>query len=465
MEENNKVIVVLSAGRSGTSLLMNMLGRFGMTLSEKMIPGRLENPEGYFEDVEIVDVHRALFKDLDALPTIPLPDDWLSNRCTGTARRRLVDIIQQRVASAGNGIWGFKDPRTAHFLPLWNKVFNLTRTIPLYILAVRHPASVAVSLKRQENRDELITELQWLQRTTDALHHTAGDCFILHYEDWFQRPEELAHDLLDYTGLADRVPGEVSRLIKDTLKPNLNRSVFEDYAVQNPQVAALYDVLSQSRGTAFDREAVMETVLEARKTMAGYKGWYIRAGQLIRENTALSSRLETARDSIDGANERANALAEALDHGKGQLQKAREREKELVRKAGEQEKKLVRKVETLEKEMTQLTELNNDCLKKNQQLSEMVSDLKINNVNLKQFEQVKRDLETVRARRDKQDQELKQVRKNLKTFQRKFRNTDERYNIIQSSTSFQLGSLVVNAVKKPGLNTLLLPFRLIKLLF
>ena len=45
-----RVVVVLSSGRAGTSLLMQILGALGMRLSDDMIGGRYENPDGFFED-------------------------------------------------------------------------------------------------------------------------------------------------------------------------------------------------------------------------------------------------------------------------------------------------------------------------------------------------------------------------------------------------------------------------------
>jgi hypothetical protein len=115
-QQTKRVIVVLSAGRSGTSLLMKALGFMGMKLSENMIPGSAGNPEGFFEDAAIVEVHKQLIDDLGTQPTLPLPQGWLESEATKKARRKLREILESNLEDS-NGIWGFKDPRTVSFLP------------------------------------------------------------------------------------------------------------------------------------------------------------------------------------------------------------------------------------------------------------------------------------------------------------------------------------------------------------
>jgi hypothetical protein len=293
-QQAKRVIVLLSPGRSGTSLLMKALSAMGMSLSDNMIPGSVGNPEGFFEDAEIVDVHKQLLSDLGTLPTLPLPAGWLETEPTKKARPRLRKILESRLADS-NSIWGFKDPRTVNFLPLWNRILNAPGTVPVFILAIRDPAAVAVSLNRQINRENTITELQWLLRTTEALNHTAADCFIVHYEDWFTRPVQQAQGLLRYTGLDQYFSGNIEEALKNVIKPNLNRAVYEEYQVQNEYTLKLYDVLKDCRGEEFDRQRVMSVVKECRKAMNGFKGWYIEAHKNIVRKSQVIEKLEKER--------------------------------------------------------------------------------------------------------------------------------------------------------------------------
>jgi hypothetical protein len=270
---------------------MEALGAMGMNLSENMIPGSVGNPEVFFKDVEIVEVHKALLKKLNTQRVLPLPVDWLESKPAKNARLKLQKIIENRLQGS-SAIWGFKDPRTASFLPLWNRILNSPGTVPVFILAVRDPALVAASLKRQNNREEAITELQWLQRTTDALFHTAANCYIVHFEDWFTRPFELAQGLLEYTGLNQYFKSDLEYVLKDVIKPNLNRTDYDDYKIQNQYVIKLYKVLKDCRQADFDRQKLMAAVQESRKAMNGFKGWYIEAQNFLQKQVKHVETLE-----------------------------------------------------------------------------------------------------------------------------------------------------------------------------
>lgn len=86
--EGRKVVVVLSPGRSGTSLLMQVLAGLGMKLSENLIGPHHENPDGFFEDAEIVELHKQLFADLGAKPIYPLPRGGCRRMWSGRITKR-----------------------------------------------------------------------------------------------------------------------------------------------------------------------------------------------------------------------------------------------------------------------------------------------------------------------------------------------------------------------------------------
>jgi len=322
-QQTKRVVVVLSAGRSGTSLLMKALGAMGMKLSENMIPGSVGNPEGHFEDAGIVEVHKQLFSELGGVPTLPLPQGWLESDAVKKARPALRKILEHNL-SESTGIWGFKDPRTVAFLPLWNRILNAPGTVPVFVLAVRDPAVVATSLNRQINRENIITELQWLQRTTDALHHTAADCYIVHYEDWFTRPKDLAQDLLTYTGLDQYFTGSVDEAIKDVVKPKSEPGCYDDYEVKNEYLLKLYDVLKDCHGAEFDRDRLMAVVKECRRAMDGFKGWYMEAQRHIGQQAQVRERLEEEQEQKKDLKERLENERERVEKKQAELERVQQ---------------------------------------------------------------------------------------------------------------------------------------------
>jgi hypothetical protein len=388
--KTNKVIVVLSPGRSGTSLLMKALGAMGMSLSENMIPGSVGNPEGFFEDAEIVEVHKELLQNLNTHPVLPLPVDWLESEPTKRARSKLRKILENRLQES-SAIWGFKDPRTASFLPLWNRILNSPGTVPVFILAVRDPAMVAASLKRQINREEVITELQWLQRTTDALYHTATDCYIVHFEDWFTRPFELARGILEYTGLNQYFNNDIEYALKGFIKPNLNRAIYDDYKVQNEYVIKLYEVLKGCREANFDRENLIAVVKESRKAINGFKGWYLEAQKKHDRLSKVFERdLEKTKEQYE---KRIKALETEYERS---LQKKNEHITDMKRDPEKAKEQHEERIEALE------AEHKRSLQKKDERITDMEQDLHEitlqNSEYLKQIKDLHDDKENLRAK-------------------------------------------------------------------
>ena len=60
MTENQKVVVVVGAGRSGTSTITRGLSALGIELGNNLKPGSAKNPKGFFEDLDILKINRDI---------------------------------------------------------------------------------------------------------------------------------------------------------------------------------------------------------------------------------------------------------------------------------------------------------------------------------------------------------------------------------------------------------------------
>jgi hypothetical protein len=249
------VVVVLGSGRSGTSLLMQVLAALGLRVSEEMIEARRDNPRGFYEDAPIVRIQADLLRALGAWPFHPLPADWLAAPATDAAARDLAAVLEKRL-EGGGGLWGFKDPRTATFLPLWRRLFTQLGVVPRYVLALREPGAVIRSFMTAYQAGAETAEAVWLARTRDALLHTGAACHIVHYEDWFSRGMAVAEDLARFAGLD---PGAVAAL-GELVQPELNRSAVPGHVLANPHARALHAALEACRGDDFDREGLLRLV-------------------------------------------------------------------------------------------------------------------------------------------------------------------------------------------------------------
>jgi glycosyltransferase involved in cell wall biosynthesis len=124
--------------RSGTSLVANALARAGLRLGDKLKGPTPFNPDGYFEDVDLVGLHdRALARRGIAWHTpsdpgpLSFPPD-LAEEARALLGRKM----------GGVGAWGWKDPRTTLFLDFWADAFPDARFVFVY----RDPSCVAASL-------------------------------------------------------------------------------------------------------------------------------------------------------------------------------------------------------------------------------------------------------------------------------------------------------------------------------
>ena len=200
-----KVVVVLGMHRAGTSLCTRIVQRLGVDLGTPLLTPDFDNPDGYQEHKAIVDCHRALFEALhvewDTIRLIEPPSAsfWESEAALGV-RDRIKRVVAEQLQAAG-GVWAFKDPRTASFIPLWKEVFDDLRVEPVWILSARDPRAVAASLFTRNRLPVALGELLWLEHYLDALRYLGPDLAgIVHYERWFASPATQIGELARLIG-------------------------------------------------------------------------------------------------------------------------------------------------------------------------------------------------------------------------------------------------------------------------
>ena len=59
-----KLILIFGSGRSGTSLVTNLISELGAELGNDLLGGNKFNPDGFFEDRTIVNLHKDLLQSL-----------------------------------------------------------------------------------------------------------------------------------------------------------------------------------------------------------------------------------------------------------------------------------------------------------------------------------------------------------------------------------------------------------------
>ena len=143
----SKQLIIAGFHRSGTSMLAQELSNSGLFLGERMMPPSLANIDGYFEDMDIVNIHDAILRCNDT--------SWQHSKnivfdIPNLARKKIEDISQKYTEAHTQ--WGFKDPRSALFLNIWHKTLENPYTILIY----RDYNETSESLFHRESRSLLM---------------------------------------------------------------------------------------------------------------------------------------------------------------------------------------------------------------------------------------------------------------------------------------------------------------------
>src|SRR5262249_7406766 len=139
-------VAIVGMHRSGTSMVTHALKLGGLYLGDEadlLAPGP-ENPDGYWENAQLVDVNDEVLSALgggwEALPGGP--SDWAADDRLGDVRGRAASILDR---ISRDGPWGWKDPRTTVTLPFWRELADPLKIV----LCIRNPLEVALSLQRR----------------------------------------------------------------------------------------------------------------------------------------------------------------------------------------------------------------------------------------------------------------------------------------------------------------------------
>jgi len=145
-------IIVSGFHRSGTSMAMQALSRAGVFTGDRLIGADISNPDGHFEDHEVVRLHNdwlgANHSDWCHTGHLPKVEDQQANHSIGS----LVQRFESEMEDSKSQVWGFKDPRAALFLCHWFRALDN----PYGVFVYRHFASCLRSLQRRQANELLL---------------------------------------------------------------------------------------------------------------------------------------------------------------------------------------------------------------------------------------------------------------------------------------------------------------------
>lgn len=143
----SQVLIITGMHRSGTSFVAELFKSAGLHIGEKLFPGDVGNPRGYFEDEDILTLQRNMLIKACTPNLIGWPDwGWteteeLDESMWAEEEPAMRSLAKQRER---HKVWGWKDPRTTLLLEQWLRVLPDAR----FLFVLREPWKVAASVQR-----------------------------------------------------------------------------------------------------------------------------------------------------------------------------------------------------------------------------------------------------------------------------------------------------------------------------
>ena len=135
-------LIIAGMHRSGTSLVAQTFFKAGLFLGDRLSGPSRFNPEGYFEDRDIVQFHDRVLAAHDA--AWHSPSILGKKLAVGSCHKgEIINVIQRKFH--GYRVWGWKDPRAALFLSFWQEALPGAK----FVLVFRNPEEVVWSLIRR----------------------------------------------------------------------------------------------------------------------------------------------------------------------------------------------------------------------------------------------------------------------------------------------------------------------------
>jgi hypothetical protein len=226
------LFVVAGMHRSGTSAVTRLLEVMGVSLGENLMPpAHGNNEKGFFEDIDVnalnIEIQNFLGTDWHSISMLSQNDTEVLVESNFLARAR--DLIHIKLSPLPS--FGLKDPRITKLLPFWKKVFERCDCQVSYVIVIRHPLSVAASLKKRDGLPIEKSLLLWLEHTLLALSETSSHGrIIVDYDRFISAPESEILRISKQFGLTPDAD-QVESYISEFLDKNLRHSRIEPYEV------------------------------------------------------------------------------------------------------------------------------------------------------------------------------------------------------------------------------------------
>ncbi len=245
--QQKKIVIVVGAHRSGTSVITAGMGAIGAYLGFKDLYKSEENTKGFFEHPEIIDFNDSLMEFLGGRWDNYLFDGQyalglIENKDLDTwylkAKNIFVKLFQDKCFIA------LKDPRICQLIPFWSVVFRslgFKDDNVFYLHVYRHPMEVAKSQyhRWEKNQDFYLLGAQyeetlalWWSMNYQVLRDTLDGMYLnVSYNDYIRAPAEELVRIGKFLGVKVDL-----LLIKESLSDFVDPSLYRSHLSESDRI-------------------------------------------------------------------------------------------------------------------------------------------------------------------------------------------------------------------------------------
>ena len=248
-----KGIIVLGMHRGGTSLVGDLVASWGAYAGgeQELLPADSNNRQGYWEYLPLVRFNQELLAGLSAdwfLPPAEADRRTLRKRAAEPSYRGRAEQLIRAMRDGGRS-WFWKDPRMALLLPFWQEVLPDV----VYVVVVRHPLDIAMSLKKRDHFPVSASLLLWQLHMLSLLRDTqhAPEKIFVRYESLLRHPSEQCERLSAFLErrceprrAREEAVSKMVRRVNPDLRHHRSLTTLSDLPEATPEQKALYAFLT-----------------------------------------------------------------------------------------------------------------------------------------------------------------------------------------------------------------------------
>jgi hypothetical protein len=220
-----RAILILGMHRSGTSAITRTLGLRGAALPLHTIPAGFDNEAGFWEPLEIVNLHDEILRSAGSSWDDPaaFSEAWFGSGIAEKFKTRLAGLLVRDFPDEPP-LFAVKDPRLCYLVPLWLSMLQELGIEPLFVIPVRNPLEIAASLRKRNSIQEEHSLLLWLRHFLAAERTTRNRrrsfiCYDNLLRDWRGTVDKIGQDLgIDWPRQSPTSDVEITQFIATALR-------------------------------------------------------------------------------------------------------------------------------------------------------------------------------------------------------------------------------------------------------